>query len=192
MHAKRTGWNIRPRPKTVILKIKFNSVQFNSILLRSGSCQIFSPVSRVKSAGRRSVSVDPKSFFVLSVFFPFLPFLFFFFFFLSILYFLSFFFPPFLLFCVVPPRLKTKQWEKGRKLVTERDQFLSRPQKTIASRPTVFSRALYLLTYAHRSRWSIGHQRPLAIALCTGCSGHSGPVGPLLFQRALYSHRKHV
>ena len=32
------------------------------------------------------------------------------------------------------------------------------------------------LTYAHRSRWSIGHQRPLAIALC------SGPVGPLLFQ----------
>ena len=37
----------------------------------------------------------------------------------------------------------------------------------------------YLLSYAHRSRWSIGHQRPPAIALC---SGHSGPVGPLLFQ----------
>ena len=27
---------------------------------------------------------------------------------------------------------------------------------------------LTLLTYAHRSRWSIGHQRPLAIALCSG------------------------
>ena len=26
----------------------------------------------------------------------------------------------------------------------------------------------YLLTYAHRSRWSIGHQRPHAIALCSG------------------------
>ena len=26
----------------------------------------------------------------------------------------------------------------------------------------------YLLTYAHRSRWSIGHQRPLSIALCSG------------------------
>ena len=25
-----------------------------------------------------------------------------------------------------------------------------------------------LLTYAHRSRWSISHQRPLAIALCSG------------------------
>ena len=25
-----------------------------------------------------------------------------------------------------------------------------------------------LLTYAHRSRWSIGHLRPLAIALCSG------------------------
>ena len=30
-HAKRTGWKIRPRPKTVIPKIKFNSVQFNSL-----------------------------------------------------------------------------------------------------------------------------------------------------------------
>ena len=27
---------------------------------------------------------------------------------------------------------------------------------------------LTLLTYAHRSWWSIGHQRPLAIALCSG------------------------
>ena len=27
--------------------------------------------------------------------------------------------------------------------------------------------AYYLLTYAHRSRWSIGHLRPLAIALCS-------------------------
>ena len=26
----------------------------------------------------------------------------------------------------------------------------------------------YLLTYAHRSQWSIGHLRPLAIALCSG------------------------
>ena len=26
----------------------------------------------------------------------------------------------------------------------------------------------YLLTYAHRSQWSIGHQRPPAIALCSG------------------------
>ena len=25
-----------------------------------------------------------------------------------------------------------------------------------------------LITYAHRSRWSIGHQRPLAIAHCSG------------------------
>ena len=25
-----------------------------------------------------------------------------------------------------------------------------------------------LLTYTHRSRWSIGHQRPLAVALCSG------------------------
>ena len=25
VHAKRTGWNIRPRPKTDMLKIKFNS-----------------------------------------------------------------------------------------------------------------------------------------------------------------------
>ena len=39
---------------------------------------------------------------------------------------------------------------------------------------------LPVLTYAHRSRWSIGHQRhPLRHR---GCSGHSGPVGPLLFQ----------
>ena len=29
-------------------------------------------------------------------------------------------------------------------------------------------RLTYLLTYAHRSRWSIGHQRPPAIALCSG------------------------
>ena len=27
---------------------------------------------------------------------------------------------------------------------------------------------LLLLTYAHRSRWSIGHLRPLTIALCSG------------------------
>ena len=26
----------------------------------------------------------------------------------------------------------------------------------------------YLLTYAHRSQWSIGHQRPPAIAVCSG------------------------
>ena len=26
----------------------------------------------------------------------------------------------------------------------------------------------YLLSYAHRSRWSLGHQRPLAIAHCPG------------------------
>ena len=28
--------------------------------------------------------------------------------------------------------------------------------------------AVYLLTYAHRSQWSIGHQQPPAIALCSG------------------------
>ena len=28
--------------------------------------------------------------------------------------------------------------------------------------------SLYLLTYAHRSQWSIGHQRPPSIALCSG------------------------
>ena len=28
--------------------------------------------------------------------------------------------------------------------------------------------ALYILTYAHRYRWSIGHQRPLALELCSG------------------------
>ena len=27
---------------------------------------------------------------------------------------------------------------------------------------------MYLLTYAHRSQWSIGHQRSPAIALCSG------------------------
>ena len=27
---------------------------------------------------------------------------------------------------------------------------------------------IYLLTYAHHSQWSIGHQRPPAIALCSG------------------------
>ena len=43
--------------------------------------------------------------------------------------------------------------------------------------------SVYLLTYAHRSRWSIGHLRPLAIALC---SGHSGPVGPLSVCPTLY------
>ena len=40
---------------------------------------------------------------------------------------------------------------------------------------------MYLLTYAHRSQWSIGHQRSPAIALCSGCSCHSEPVGSLLF-----------
>ena len=38
--------------------------------------------------------------------------------------------------------------------------------------------ACYLLTYAHRSQWSIGHQRPPAIALCSGLL----LSGPLLFQ----------
>ena len=33
VHAKKTGWKIRPRPKTVILKIK--SIQFNSITTHS-------------------------------------------------------------------------------------------------------------------------------------------------------------
>ena len=32
VHAKRTGWKIRPRPKTVIVKIKFNSIQFFCVL----------------------------------------------------------------------------------------------------------------------------------------------------------------
>ena len=40
----------------------------------------------------------------------------------------------------------------------------------------------YLLTYAHRSRWSIGHLRPLAIALCSGLLWPFSPDGPLLFQ----------
>ena len=51
----------------------------------------------------------------------------------------------------------------------------------------------YLLTYAHRSQWSIGHQRPPPPSppatpppapshTVLGCSCHSGPVGPLLFQ----------
>ena len=33
-----------------------------------------------------------------------------------------------------------------------------------------FSRSghTYLLTYAHRSQWSVGHQRPPAMALCSG------------------------
>ena len=43
----------------------------------------------------------------------------------------------------------------------------------------------YLLIYAHRSRRSIGHLRPLAIVLVLGCSGHSSQVGPLLFQRCI-------
>ena len=49
------------------------------------------------------------------------------------------------------------------------------------------------LIYAHRSRWSIGHQRPPPPPTppprhpspshsVLGCSGHSGSVGPLLFQ----------
>ena len=32
----------------------------------------------------------------------------------------------------------------------------------------MFCVGIVLLTYAHRSRWSIGHLRPLAIALCSG------------------------
>ena len=36
----------------------------------------------------------------------------------------------------------------------------------------------YLLSHAHRSRWSIGHQRPPVL----GYSDHSRPAGPLLFQ----------
>ena len=31
-----------------------------------------------------------------------------------------------------------------------------------------YAPATYLLTYAHRSQWSIGHQLPPAIALCSG------------------------
>ena len=33
VHVKRTGWKIRPRPKTVILKIKI--IQNDSMILRS-------------------------------------------------------------------------------------------------------------------------------------------------------------
>ena len=40
----------------------------------------------------------------------------------------------------------------------------------------------YLLASAHRSQWSIGHQRPPAIALCSGLLLSPEPVGPLLFQ----------
>ena len=40
----------------------------------------------------------------------------------------------------------------------------------------------YLLTYAHRSQWSIGHQRPPPSHSVLSCSCHSGPIGPLLFQ----------
>ena len=47
---------------------------------------------------------------------------------------------------------------------------------------TVSTLLTYLLTYAHRSRWSIGHQRQPPSHSVLGCSGHSGPVGPLLFQ----------
>ena len=39
----------------------------------------------------------------------------------------------------------------------------------------------YLLTYAHRSQWSIGHDPPPSHSVL-GCSCHSRPVGPLLFQ----------
>ena len=34
--------------------------------------------------------------------------------------------------------------------------------------PICFKHGMMLLTYAHRSQWSIGHQRPPAIALCSG------------------------
>ena len=37
-------------------------------------------------------------------------------------------------------------------------------------------------TYAHRSRWSIGRQRPPPSHSVLGCSCHSGPAGPALFQ----------
>ena len=40
----------------------------------------------------------------------------------------------------------------------------------------------YLLTYAHRSWWSIGHQRPLAITLCSGLLWSFRTSWSLLFQ----------
>ena len=41
------------------------------------------------------------------------------------------------------------------------------PRRTTLKRKSVAD-VTYLLTYAHRSQWSIGHQRPPAIALCSG------------------------
>ena len=38
---------------------------------------------------------------------------------------------------------------------------------TSAQLPSMYQ-LLYLLTYAPRSRWSIGHQRPFTITLCSG------------------------
>ena len=40
--------------------------------------------------------------------------------------------------------------------------------RVISSHVSVSEKTTYLLTYAHRSQWSIGHQRPPAIALCSG------------------------
>ena len=41
---------------------------------------------------------------------------------------------------------------------------VSAKQNLLASMCTFY----YLLTYAHRSQWSIGHQRPPAFVLCSG------------------------
>ena len=45
---------------------------------------------------------------------------------------------------------------------------LKKPQSNYLTVTVFFQSQQYLLTYAHRSRWSIGHQRPPAIALCSG------------------------
>ena len=54
-------------------------------------------------------------------------------------------------------------------------QYVSRPENSPINDESLWKkeigiyRGIYiLLTYAHRSQWSMGHQRPPAIALCSG------------------------
>ena len=72
---------------------------------------------------------------------------------------------------------KERERERGRKEGGERERGLSPLSPPPPPPPPYPERqrqrecvrvCTYLLTYAHHSQWSIGHQRPPAIALCSG------------------------
>ena len=57
---------------------------------------------------------------------------------------------------VVKGRLRRQAWSHSLRMTAQSSHLFGQPL------------VAYLLTYAHSSRWSIGHLRPLVIALCSG------------------------